>query len=264
MHEVGTVMSREVCTAEIATPLATIVGTMAERAISCMVVRAGARPVGIISERDLVRRVLAAGHTADRLRATDVMTTPVTSLTAETTILDALAVLRDGGFRRLPVVDAAGDLVGIVTQTDLLRALFEYLRSVTVNDILETMMQFGVRCEQQDVALATLTRRYRTLDLRCAELLELLYRSIRDLNGPIADIRTFASDLTETTRAIEVLLSAGEHDDPIVRDTVQRAETTLRRIATENAGWLADLTERVRQADRVIEQIVSFRRSAAA
>ena len=65
---------------------------------------------------------------------------------------------------------------------------FVYLQRFTLHDVLGAMMQLEGRQGRQQNAVETITRRYRTLDLRCGELLQLLYRTIRDLSSPLADI----------------------------------------------------------------------------
>ena len=82
------------------------------------------RPVGILTDRDIV--VSAVAQSPDRLDAlsvADVMTAdPVTALLNET-IDDALAKMRAGGIRRLPVVSSDGRLEGIVTFDDILKRM---------------------------------------------------------------------------------------------------------------------------------------------
>jgi len=98
--------------------------------------------VGIITDGDLLKRAtptersgiietftrrLAVGQADDyHLRqrsAAEVMTTPVITVTPETSLVDALQLLLDHGIKRLPVVDAEGQLVGLVGRGGILRAL---------------------------------------------------------------------------------------------------------------------------------------------
>lgn len=74
-------------------------------------------------------------------RVGDVMTTPPQTVTEETTTLEALQLLRTRAFRRLPVVDPNGALVGIVTQTDLLHAVIADLEEASrlKSEILSTV-----------------------------------------------------------------------------------------------------------------------------
>ena len=98
--------------------------------------------VGIITDGDLLKRAtptersgiietltrrLAVGQADDyHLRqrtAAEVMTTPVITITPETSLVDALQLLLENGIKRLPVVDAEGQLVGLVGRGGILQAL---------------------------------------------------------------------------------------------------------------------------------------------
>jgi len=109
--------------------LARIVAMMRDERISCIVVTRDQRPVGIISERDVVR-ILVGLYDAPRrdLRAAEVMTPDPVTIRFDADLVTATELVRRHGFRRLPVIDAAGKLVGIVTQTDLLRGHVRALR----------------------------------------------------------------------------------------------------------------------------------------
>src|SRR5439155_1063662 len=69
------------------------------------------------------RTTLAAGRDPATLRDGDVMSAPVHTVTQEASALEAFQLIRTRAFRRLPVVDEDGGLVGIVTQSDLLHAM---------------------------------------------------------------------------------------------------------------------------------------------
>ncbi len=82
------------------------------------------RPLGIVTDRDLVISVLAiAPETASTLTAGDVMSSDPTTVDVDATVSDALSWMRAAGVRRLPVVDADGCLVGIVSADDVVTAL---------------------------------------------------------------------------------------------------------------------------------------------
>jgi signal transduction histidine kinase len=90
--------------------------------ISCAVVVDVNGPVGIISERDLVRIVVEDPVGWAHRTASEVMTRPLHVTDPEASVVDATNELARRGIRRLPVVSRDGRLDGIVTQTDLLRA----------------------------------------------------------------------------------------------------------------------------------------------
>lgn len=81
-------------------------------------------PLGIITERDIVRRVVAERADPDQVRALDVMSHPVISVDPEVSIRDAALVMTRYKIRRLPAV-RDNILHGIVTATDLARYLYE-------------------------------------------------------------------------------------------------------------------------------------------
>ena len=107
---------------------------LASRKISCAVVTEGERPVGVLSERDLVREAARDPGAWAQRTAGATMTQPVRVVAPEASVAEAIEMLRRFGIRRLPVVSADHRLVGIVTQTDLLRAadgsLQEYARNL--------------------------------------------------------------------------------------------------------------------------------------
>lgn len=82
--------------------------------------------VGIVTERDLVRRVLTKeGHISD-LRMKNIMSSPLIVVDPSATIVEAASIMERNRVRRLPVVDQDG-LVGVVTVSDLAKALAKQL-----------------------------------------------------------------------------------------------------------------------------------------
>ena len=78
------------------------------------------KPVGIVTDRDLVLAVMAEGLDTSLFTAGDVMSANLVTATPEMDALDAVGLMRAKRLRRLVVVDAAGRLIGIVTLEDLL------------------------------------------------------------------------------------------------------------------------------------------------
>lgn len=84
-------------------------------------------PVGILTDRDLVVKVVARGLDPDHLRVGDVMSAGVETVAETAEILPTIEKMRDEAIRRLPVVDDRGALVGIVTMDDMIDLLAEML-----------------------------------------------------------------------------------------------------------------------------------------
>ncbi len=92
--------------------------TMAEQRVSSLLVQ-GRDGMGIVTDRDLRTRVLAAGVSPDTPVA-DVMTHPAVTVDADTTAAEVLSQMLEREFHHFPVVDD-GRLVGVITDTDLMR-----------------------------------------------------------------------------------------------------------------------------------------------
>lgn len=126
---VGSLMSSPVTTCGEETWLKELVATLVQSGLSCVVVVNENKPVGIITERDLGRlfnQVLEGDEAVAWSQVKDVMTPDPQTVNATTPLFDALVITQTQGFRHLPVVDAAGELCGILTYSDLAKA-YEYI-----------------------------------------------------------------------------------------------------------------------------------------
>jgi signal-transduction protein with cAMP-binding, CBS, and nucleotidyltransferase domain len=90
---------------------------------SVVVVSADRRPIGILTDRDLVVRVMAQELDPGAVRAEEVMSRDLVTFQDSMGIYEAIERMTDKGIRRMPVVDDAGRLVGIVTMDDIIRIL---------------------------------------------------------------------------------------------------------------------------------------------
>jgi len=118
------IMSRQLVTVTPDTPLSEARHLLAEHRIRRLPVIAGRRLVGIVSDRDV--RSASASH--DRTPVAQIMTRNVVTVTSQMRVDEAARIMLDGRFGGLPVVDG-GELTGIVTETDLLRALIDVLET---------------------------------------------------------------------------------------------------------------------------------------
>jgi CBS domain-containing protein len=75
--------------------------------------------VGILSERDIMNRVVAVGRTPGTTSVTEVMTANPRSVAADESIDECLFIMREFGFRHLPIVDGK-ELKGLVSLRDVL------------------------------------------------------------------------------------------------------------------------------------------------
>jgi len=126
---VGDICRRDVDTVTFDASALDAARRMRDRQVGTVVVVDDGHPVGILTDRDLTVRVLAAGR--DPLtRVSEIMTPSPTTITAEITIAAALGHMRAGRFRRLPVVGHDGRLIGILALDDVLAVVAEELAEV--------------------------------------------------------------------------------------------------------------------------------------
>ena len=112
---------REVVTCSADDRLVDVVGVMRERNISSVVVADDGEPGGIFTDRDLRNKVVAAGLAPGSLSVRDVMSAPLAVIGEEDSLYEALYRMSRQHIHRLGVVNAAGRLSGIITDTDILK-----------------------------------------------------------------------------------------------------------------------------------------------
>lgn len=84
-------------------------------------------PVGIVTDRDIVIEVLAEDVEPASVSVADIMSSELAKVREEDELLQTIQFMRSRGVRRLPVVDAQGGLVGILTVDDVLDLVAEQL-----------------------------------------------------------------------------------------------------------------------------------------
>ncbi|HXV79040.1 MAG TPA: CBS domain-containing protein [Candidatus Binatia bacterium] len=93
---------------------------MQSKHIGCLVVIDESRPVGILTNRDIVLKVVASEKKPTETVVKKIMTANPTMVNVNYDLLDAVRLMHNRGVRRLPVVDEHRHLVGIITMDDLL------------------------------------------------------------------------------------------------------------------------------------------------
>ncbi|MBM3795738.1 MAG: CBS domain-containing protein [Acidobacteria bacterium] len=88
------------------------------------------RPIGIVTDRDIVLSVVAPRLEATVITAGDVMGPELVTCPEEMGVTECIHRMRQHGVRRMPIVSASGDLVGIVSVDDLIEVLSEELTEI--------------------------------------------------------------------------------------------------------------------------------------
>lgn len=91
----------------------------------------GRIPVGIVTDRDLVVELMSVGLEPEAVTVGDIMTADLVTVNESDDMFTAIDAMRTKGIRRLPVVNAKGGLVGILTLDDLLDVMAEDLLAFT-------------------------------------------------------------------------------------------------------------------------------------
>ncbi|MEM3673422.1 MAG: CBS domain-containing protein [Candidatus Bathyarchaeia archaeon] len=112
------VMSKDVKVVRPDTSVKEVVATMNKFDIGSIIVVQGERPVGIITERDILRRLVGPSLTPETLTARQIMTSPVISINEMASIEEAAKLMAKKKVKRLPVM-SDDKLVGILTFTDI-------------------------------------------------------------------------------------------------------------------------------------------------
>ena len=89
------------------------------------------RPIGLVTDRDIVVEVVAAGLDPTSLTVGDIMSDSIESVRGDKDFWDALDHMRQRDIRRQPIVDAQGDLEGILTLDDALGLVGEAIDSLS-------------------------------------------------------------------------------------------------------------------------------------
>jgi CBS domain-containing protein len=131
---VGEICSRVVVVAKSNTPVQQAAKLMRDQHIGALVVTEGSaearRPIGIVTDRDMVVEVVAADVDYRMLTVGDIMSERPATINETAGLFEAIAQMRSGGVRRLVVADAMGRLLGIVAMDDLIPVLAEELSAL--------------------------------------------------------------------------------------------------------------------------------------
>jgi CBS domain-containing protein len=81
------------------------------------------KPIGVLTDRDVIIRAIVEGKTAERTPVEEVMTSPVAALQADATFEEATELMCSRSIRRVPIVDQGQHLVGLVSFDDVVLLL---------------------------------------------------------------------------------------------------------------------------------------------
>ncbi len=131
------IMETKVQTVDLNANVKKSADVMAKKGLGCLVVVQESVAVGIVTERDLVSKVIADGLDPKKVLVRDIMSTPLITIQPNAKISEAAKLMNEYKIRRVVVTGVDGSLAGIVTGGDLARTLAEREKysDVTLNAI---------------------------------------------------------------------------------------------------------------------------------
>ncbi|MET4926032.1 CBS domain-containing protein [Streptomyces sp. PSRA5] len=170
-RSIGELMTRDVVSVRLDTPFKEIARALSDHGIGAVpVLDDGSRPVGVVSEADLLRKAAnrsdMSGRTplphleawerarAEGVVAAEIMTAPAICAHPRWTVVEAARLMADEHVKRLPVVDETDKLLGIVSRSDLLRVFLRRdsaIREEISRDILARTLRLAPSAVMADV-----------------------------------------------------------------------------------------------------------------
>jgi len=118
--KVSDIMTRSVVTIEIGKSVREAVDIMNKKEIGCLVVTKEGDPVGIVTERDVLKKIVVEGRDPEKTRIEEIMSRPLITGSPNMTLEEAAKLLVLRRIKKLPILEK-GKLVGIITLFDIVR-----------------------------------------------------------------------------------------------------------------------------------------------
>ena len=152
----GDIMSTNVATVSPSSPVVSAAKIMSSNNISCLIVSDNRDILGIVTETDMLKKTVAYGNDFCKMKVEQIMSSPVQSVPPDLSVMDASSIMEAENIRRLVVLDK-GRSIGIITQTDMVRALASYtltkeISEIMTNDVIGISSSASVRAAAELMA----------------------------------------------------------------------------------------------------------------
>lgn len=133
--KVGDICKREVVTIHPDASLLDAGKRMRDDHVGCLVVVESKndtrKPVGMITDRDILVEVLSEGIPLEKVSVGDIMSSDLIAAQENEDVFEAIQTMRRKAIRRIPVVDPGDNLLGIITMDDLLEVVTEEIKDLS-------------------------------------------------------------------------------------------------------------------------------------
>jgi CBS domain-containing protein len=119
--KIGECMTKGVHTLDVSKSVLDAAKLLKQKQVGSIIVTEKSKAVGIITERDIIYKIVCAQKDAKKTRLKDAMSKTLKSIGVNQTVQDAALAMKENNIKRLPVLDKKNKLVGIVSEGDLLR-----------------------------------------------------------------------------------------------------------------------------------------------
>ena len=127
----GNLCRREIICVDPRTTVKETAKLMEEKNIGSTIVVQERKPIGILTDRDILLRVMNRGLDPEKTSVDEVMTKQIVTLKEDMGLFEALQKVKGKGIRRFPIVDSNGNLQGIMTLDDIFYLLGKEMSDVT-------------------------------------------------------------------------------------------------------------------------------------
>lgn len=123
------IMTKNIISVENNVSVVEAASVMVKNDIGSVVVTKDGKPVGILTERDILKKCCPGRLCGEGLKVKEIMSTPIITIKAEASLGEAALKMSDNEIRRLLVTEK-GKIVGIITEKDVLRGTLSYFENV--------------------------------------------------------------------------------------------------------------------------------------
>ena len=119
---VGDAMSSPVITVNVENNVKDSATLMTERGTGSLIIVDNGKPVGIVTKRDIIKRVVSEGKDPSITKIKEIMSSPLITTNRKTGILSAMRILREHHISQMLVLDGE-EMVGVISERDLIKAV---------------------------------------------------------------------------------------------------------------------------------------------